>query len=472
MSRTIRFFHAALICTSVTAFAEKPRVVVVPLGTGDGVSDASATRFQRVLADELKSRADALELVTPAARTAAASPDKPAPRRGPNPEAVAALEVGRKAFDELRFDEATVNLKKAIDGLLADPLSVDFETIVDAQVKLAASWFRMGEEKDAKATLLDLVRLSPNYELPSGFPPVFQRELDKARKRLAKQARGQLVIDGPPGCTVFVNGRDLGMVPVTEELPAGAHYVRVENAKGERFGAVADVRPGTTRLKATFGGAGTSQERSVVKPGDAPDPRSPATIDEPARDKITTWAKLLNADFALAVWVSKTADTQLTAGSALISVKKNTLVSLMNISFDTDVMTANTEVFKLADDLVKKLTNPGTSATLPLTIAAAKKAPPVVATTKVGGDDVDAASPNGNRPPPKKVVLVPQPETDPKTAPLVQPPAASAEVKGSGVPVWVWVVAGVAVAAGAGVGGYFGIREATRPVSGTVTASW
>jgi hypothetical protein len=36
----------------------------------------------------------------------------------------------------------------------------------------------------------------------------------------------------------------------------------------------------------------------------------------------------------------------------------------------------------------------------------------------------------------------------------------------------VWVVTGVAVAAGAGVGGYFGITALTKPVTGTVTATW
>ena len=35
-----------------------------------------------------------------------------------------------------------------------------------------------------------------------------------------------------------------------------------------------------------------------------------------------------------------------------------------------------------------------------------------------------------------------------------------------------WVVTGVAVAAGAGVGGYFGITALTKPVTGTVTATW
>ncbi len=38
-------------------------------------------------------------------------------------------------------------------------------------------------------------------------------------------------------------------------------------------------------------------------------------------------------------------------------------------------------------------------------------------------------------------------------------------------PWWVWALGGVGVAALAG-GAYYGISQATRPVSGTVTATW
>ena len=74
----------------------------------------------------------------------------------------------------------------------------------------------------------------------------------------------------------------------------------------------------------------------------------------------------------------------------------------------------------------------------------------------------------------KKVVLVPRVEKkveEPDIAPDLGEKPPEKEVK-SGVPVWVWVVTGVAVAAGAGVGGYFGITALTKPVTGTVTATW
>ena len=55
----------------------------------------------------------------------------------------------------------------------------------------------------------------------------------RAQRRVEKAARGTLAVDGPSGSTVFLNGRDLGMVPVQQEdVPAGTQYVRVEGPHG------------------------------------------------------------------------------------------------------------------------------------------------------------------------------------------------------------------------------------------------
>ncbi|MCA3015048.1 MAG: hypothetical protein INH41_21890 [Myxococcaceae bacterium] len=50
-------------------------------------------------------------------------------------------------------------------------------------------------------------------------------------------------------------------------------------------------------------------------------------------------------------------------------------------------------------------------------------------------------------------------------------PTPRPEVKPA-TPVWVWVVVSVVAVGGVAAGGYFGVREVTRPVTGTVNASW
>jgi hypothetical protein len=288
MSRLNLLVCAFVAAASLTAHAQKPRVVIVPFATGEGASETAAKKCHGLLTEELKTRSDVLELVTPP-QTSKPAPPPPPPSagggaKGPSAEAVAALDAGKKAFDDLRFEDAVASLRKGIDAHLADPATADYEGVTDAYVKLAAAAFRMGEEKDAKAALLELARFSPTYVLPPGFPPVFQREFDKAKKRLEKQPKGSISIEGPAGSTAFLDGRDLGMVPVLEEnVPGGAHFVKVEGTKGERFGQTVNLTGGVVKVKASFGGGG---DRTVVTPKAAglADPAIAMMIDEATQE--------------------------------------------------------------------------------------------------------------------------------------------------------------------------------------------
>jgi hypothetical protein len=243
-------FIAALFLSS-PVFAQAiglPKIVVIPFTPGIGASENNTSKFTKIVSDELKERSDDFEVVDGVAikteKPAAAAAESPNKKTsGPNPLALSSLEDGKKAFDELRFDEALPLLKKGIELSLADCANVDFENLSEMYVKVAASAFRLGEEKEAKTNLFDLARLNPKYELTPGYPPVFQREFDKAKVRAEKQPKGQLIIEGPSGATAFLDGRDLGMVPVTEEgVSAGTHYVKVEGSKSEKFGQAVELK--------------------------------------------------------------------------------------------------------------------------------------------------------------------------------------------------------------------------------------
>ncbi|MFT3708413.1 MAG: PEGA domain-containing protein [Archangium sp.] len=486
MSRHIPSVCVAVAVLSLSAHAQiKAKVVVVPFAAGDGASVTASGKFNALFVEELKTRNDVLEVMPNPATKAAPPPSAPAANangsKGPNADAVAAMESGKKAFDDLRFEDAVTNLRKGIDGMLQDPATADYEGVTDAYVKLAAAAFRMGEEKDAKNALLDLARFSPSYVMPPGFPPVFQREFEKAKKRLDKQPKGSISIEGPAGATAYVDGRDLGMVPVLEEnVPGGQHYIKVEGGKTDRFGQIVQVTNGVVKVKASFGGGpeGSGGPRSVIKQGaGVADPAIAATVDVEMQNRVMAYAKAANAEYALIGYVYKTSDSQLTAGTALFSVRKSQFATLTPVSFDTDVLTANTESFKLADEVSKKLMSFGTAASLPINLAVKQaRAGTGSGNTKTdkptNTDDIELTGPKSG-----KVVLLPNPKNDGKTGDVViddKPPGDDGkppEVKG-GVPVWVWVVAGVAVAGGAAVGGYFGISAATKPVTGTVTATW
>jgi hypothetical protein len=473
MPRIQTFTFVAFV--AVAAAAEKPRLVIVPFSVGEGASEKATSRFSALVSDELKLRTDAIDVVVPPVTKP--TPDKAGgPKARPIPEALSALEAGRKAFDDLRFDDAIPSLKKGIELMLAEPTTTDFEVVQDALVKLAAANFRNGEEKDAKVALLDLARLAPGFVLPSGFPPVFQREYEKAQKRLDKLPRGQVEIEGPSGATAFLDGRDLGTVPVTaENVASGTHSVRVEGARGERFGQLIEVKSNVAKVKATFGAPPSRSPVNMVS-----NPNVSATVDESMAQRLAAYCTAAGANFALVGIVYRVSDTQLSSGTALFHAKRSAFAQLSTVTFDIDVLTANTESFKLADEVVKRTASLGSTVTAPFGLVTKKtQANHAVAKTDPGkvdlsGEDLLVAAPDRKT----KVVLEPKARVldkaanlvDPEAPPLAQP--VDPPVAKPRVPVWVWVVVGSAAVAGAGVGGYFGIRELTRPVTGTVTASW
>ena len=476
MSRLIPLMCVAVALGASSARAQKPRVVVLPFALGEGASEAASSKFHVLLVDELKSRGDALELVAPPVIKPAPAPEKPGVvKRGPSAEAVAALEAGKKAFDDLRFEDAVANLKKGIEGMLSDPATADYEGVTDAYVKLAAAAFRMGEEKEAKNALIEFARFAPNYELSAGFPPIFQREFDKAKKRLDKQQKGTVSIEGPSGSTAYLDGRDMGMVPVLDEIvPGGTHYVKVEGTKGERFGQTINVTGGLVKVKASFGGP--VDRGPVVAPKPAlVDPAITAIIDNGTSSRLAAYVKAVNADWALVGYVYKTSDSQLTVGAALFSAKKLAFAALAPVSFDTDVLTANTEAFKLGEEVTKRLTAFGAYAGLPLNLATR---PARGGTTTVAKNDTPTNNPDefetsGPRSKPK---LVPQKKVVEEVAPDMgeKPPEETKPEKKSAVG-WVLLGIGAGVAVGAAV--TFGVMGATstgvfRPVTGTVTATW
>ena len=482
-----------ILIASSLALAERPKVVVVPFSVGDGASDSAAAKFTRLLNEELKTRDDVLEIVNPPATKAAPAPPPEkvassgggAKRTTPSPEAIAALESGKKALADLKFDEAIAMLKKGIDLSLADPATADYPAVLEAYISLGVAAFRQGDEKEATSALFHLARLDPNYQLPPGFPPIFGREFEKAKKKVEKQPKGSVSIEGPPGSTGFVDGRDLGMVPVLEEnLAPGAHYVKVEGSKGERYGQTVEIKSAVAKVRANFGGAPPKEPAPVVSSGGSgiANPSIGRSIDDATAARLSTYAKAAGADYAVVGIVYRTGDQQLTAGTALYSARKQGVAALPQIGFDSDVLTANVEAYKLADSVQEKI-NSFTFTSLPINLVTKAFKAGTVSSSGVG--EVSAVTPERRASKPKSDAE--RTELTPKNGevraldnksnlvdgePKPDEPPPPAVVKSGGVPAWVWIVAGVAVAAGAGVGGYFTYKEVSKPVTGTVTATW
>lgn len=458
---------------------DAPRVALLPISAGEAVPEKAPQRFRELLLSELKSR-DTLEVVDlPRGKASAAQK----PSSEPSAEALETLDQGQQELGELKFDAAYGTLKKGIEAMTARPEAIDFDRLTEAYVSLAVASFRMGDEDAAQKALLSVVRLAPDYKLPDGkYPPIFVREFEKARRRVEKAIRGTLNVDGPPGSTAFVDGKDLGMVPVVQEnLAAGTHYVKVEGTRGQLFGQAVEVKTGTAKVKAVFqGGSSGGPQFAAVGP----------TLDASAAEEVANAVKALEVDYALVGFLYRSGDHQVTAATALYSAQRKGFTALKLYTFDEELLTANVEAYKLADDINDALEQFPRVASSPINLAANATYRPSASSKSSGDVEVAMVGPKRTAltPTDKPRVVEDDQTTDEQGDGSVRRLGGGAisgdgntalddrtppddTVKSSGPAWWVWALVGVGVAAAAG-GTYYGVTEATRPVTGTVTVKW
>jgi hypothetical protein len=242
---------------------------------------------------------------------------------------------------------------------------------------------------------------------------------------------------------VQVDGRAAVRLPASvTNLRQGTHYLRAEGPRGERIGQTVTV-------------SSASAEARVDPIVLGAPPEALATVDAEAQARLDAYCRAMNADFALVPVLYRWGESTLAVGAALYSVRAKGFNVFTPARFDQSLTGANVEVFKLVDLVSGATKQFGAAAALPLDVTGRPKAPPVVA---------DAREPK----------LTPQPQVTTPPQPVVVAPAAQ-PVKGpalwAGVPWYVWV-AGGAAAVGIAGGVAYGISEATRPATGTVTATW
>lgn len=440
----------SLALQGVALAAPRPRVGVIPFTALDPSASDLAKRLSEQVTRDLAGRQAALELLGGAASS------QPASTRA-NPEIDASLKEGKSQLADLRFDKAAVSLKRGIELALLDVATLDVPALLEAHVNLAVALFRQGEEKDAQAALATVARLDSEYSLPEGrFPPIFVREFEKARKRVAKAPTGSLSIEGPRGATAFVDGRDLGMVPVQEDdLRSGPHFVQVVGVKGERFGQRVEVSKGLTRVKAVFGGTAPAKPLALALS---------AQLDAATGAKLLALARASGADELLLGVVAKNEDGTHTLGAGLYSQQDAAVRKFPLLKLDAKTVVA------LGDRLETRLLEPGLTESFPVILI-----PPPEKKQVVLDETLDVSAVGASR-----VALKPDPTGERLRAldrksvmdgdPLTQSTPSQPEVSG-GIPWWVWVAGGVATAAIAG-GTYYGVSQAGRPVTGTVSARW
>lgn len=523
LTRLLASGLAALIAVGATphglavAHAEEvSKVLVLPFRSIRGQLDPSFGRkTAEILADDLHGNPQVLLVAakpepTPAKGAAAAA----APAAGSNPLAQAALrriEAGSRMVKAFKFKEGAEEIEGGISDYELIPSAVNVNALREGHLQLAVALARANDAEGSDRALADAVRLAPEAPLTGNYPPVFKRQYEAAKKKIAAGPKGTVKVEGEG--TVELDGRPLGAAPVTQGgVPVGAHFLKVARADGSAWGLKLSVSEGENAATIPAGDAPrTTPSITAAGLGPMDDNR----IDDGVLAEIEKQGARAGADFVIfgGVWA---AGSNVGAATHVYSLRRHESASLNPIFFDTDFIAAGIEVNKLGVQLNAVLRNFPKGEAIPGPVAAELGGPRVAVVTPDKRPDpvkpVEQKKPDEKKPDEKKPdegaevikkpvvvvrnggekpvkpvekdpvvgsdpdLVVRRPNRrDPDTEPvggLGRENPKPKEDDDSGVPVWVWVAAGGAAIVGAGVGGYFLYRNQSTPVTGSATVSF
>lgn len=153
----------------------------------------------------------------------------------------------KTAFEGRNYEDAERKLRATIKEYgKAVAAMKGCGNLCDAVAMYAAALQARGELEEAKIAVLDLLALSPSFELDrKRFPQSFLALKAQVATGRNAQLRGNFTVKTKPaGARVYLDGEFQGYAPYTlQTLPVGKHLVRVERPGFRQFGAMIEVTP-------------------------------------------------------------------------------------------------------------------------------------------------------------------------------------------------------------------------------------
>ncbi len=503
MALALRLFSvgALTLATAAPAFADPPKVLVLPYQQlskkmPEDLGEATTV----VVTKEMSHGGIAViraEDVTdgPATKSAKGSAASNAPTGDPQAggKAERLIVQAKSAMEDSDFDGSAKTLKKAIKLLEDNADAVpDLRLLSEAYLQLGVTYFRDGQEDEGDEMLTRAIHLDPERKLSeSDYPPIFIKVFERGRFNVLRRPRAQIEVKAKAGAQVLLDGRNMGKAPIElkEALP-GEHWIRVERPGDPPQVKKIQARGKTTLVVEFEGGESAKEESAPVGVLGA------IARNEIGKEHVKQLAgagRRAGADFVMFGAIFAT-DTAYQIRTAYVRVKDGKVGRLLDVAFDLDMLSAEIEVFKLAEDakkqtegeLTRAVTEPtfalapdfksggasskrvlaGTSETRMSSAVAAPApikppeslyaaAPPEPLAT------ADAKSPTPAAPPPKAQVLpkdeiAAAPRSDsggPVTAANLVIDDEKGDDKG-GSKWWIWALVGVAAAGAVAASGY------------------
>lgn len=348
---------AAALLGSGTALAAPPKVLAFPYQRlQDSLPEDLGEQTTLIVTREIGHGEVRVErgraLAKPRRRSRKRRPSD-APTGNPKAEARAEriIERGVAAMEDGRMPAAARRLERAVTILERNGDAVaDLRVLADAYLQLGIARFRDGLEDEADEALRKAVHFAPERTLDaSRFPPIFVKVYERARYDVLSRPRAKVEVRAAPGARVLLDGRSMGTAPVLlEEVLPGPHWIRVERPGEAVQAKTLSIRSGKTTVVTLDGAPAAGREPSRgagVLAAVADNELAPEHLEVLRRA-----GRKARADFVLVGAIFGT-DTAYQIRTGLLDVKTGQIGRAVDIAFDLDLLSAEIEVFKLAEDV-------------------------------------------------------------------------------------------------------------------------
>jgi hypothetical protein len=153
----------------------------------------------------------------------------------------------KAAFDDHDFDDAERKLKATMkEYTKAAGAMTECGHLCDAIAMYAAVMHQRGEVDEARLALLNLLSLSPTYELS---PKVFSKDFIGLRATVATSVnaalRGNATIKSSPGgARIYLDNSFVGYTPMAlPNVAVGQHLLRIEHPGFSKWGQLVELSP-------------------------------------------------------------------------------------------------------------------------------------------------------------------------------------------------------------------------------------
>ena len=322
------------------ARAEGVKVAVVPFAPLSGdVPVRAGGKGAMLLAGELKN----LGTVTPIELAVE-----------PNGVATKALQAARDAVNvaqaaerKRKYGAAASAYRAAIASydagasLLQDPTELS-----DAHVALGTVLYLTGDDVGGAKELAHAVSLTPTRAFAGeSTSPLFTATVKKIREKVMAAGKASLKVEStPPGAQVFFDGQEMGRTPLSlKDIPAGKHLWRVLLPTSDPVGGAVTLAAGAKeKVAAALGGSAPVSQLIASMIGNKLD------------DKVLAHAKAVTAGagadlLAFGAFFARGQD--LVLETFLYSPAKHAVARLPQKTFDTEMLSAGMELFKVAGEI-------------------------------------------------------------------------------------------------------------------------